>query len=193
MARHVRRAGTVPLVARADLEFRTIPALVRASADRFADLDGLVDGDLRLTFPELAERIEATSRAFIASGLQPGDRVGIWAPNIAEWVFAALGAIGAGGVLVPLNTRFKGAEAAYVLGRSGARFLCTVTGFLDTDYVAMLRDTGAPDTLEHIIVLQGDPPDGTTSFAEFLSHASEVSTDIARARADAVGPDDIAD
>ena len=59
----------------------------------------------------------------MAAGLQPGDRVGVWAPNIAEWVIAALGAIGAGGVLVPLNTRFKGAEAAFVLGRSGARFL----------------------------------------------------------------------
>ena len=105
-------------------------------------------------------------RAFIAAGLEPGDRVGMWAPNIGEWVIAALGALGAGGVLVPLNTRFKGAEAAFVLERSGARFLCTVNGFLDTDYVAMLRDTGSvPATLEHIIVLQGDAPDGTATFA----------------------------
>ncbi|HLM16549.1 MAG TPA: AMP-binding protein, partial [Acidimicrobiia bacterium] len=178
---------------RADLEFGTIPALVRASAERFPDLDGLVDGDLRLTFPELAAGIEKTSRAFIAAGLQPGDRVGLWAPNIAEWVLAALGAIGAGGVLVPLNTRFKGAEAAYVLERSGARFLCTVTGFLDTDYVAMLRDAGMPDTLERVIVLQGDAPDGSTTFTDFLARGGEVSSDDARARADAVAPDDIAD
>ncbi len=178
---------------RTDLEFRTIPALVSASARRFPDLEGLVDGDLRLTFPELAARIDETSRAFIAAGLQAGDRVGIWAPNIAEWVFSALGAINAGGVLVPLNTRFKGAEAADVLGRSRARFLGTVNGFLGTDYVAMLREAGVPDMLERIIVLQGDAPDGTTSFAEFLSHASDVSADVARARVDAVGPDDIAD
>src|SRR3954471_3533679 len=178
---------------RADLEFGTIPALVRASAERFPDLDGLVEGDVRLAFPELAARIEETARAFMASGLQPGDRVGIWAPNTAEWVFAALGAISAGGVLVPLNTRFKGAEAAYVLGRSGARFLCTVTGFLDTDYVAMLRDAGVPDTLEHIVVLQGEAPDGTTAFDDFLARASEVSIDDAGARADAVGRDDTAD
>jgi HIP---CoA ligase len=180
-------------VTRADLEFGTIPALVRASAERFPDLEGLVDGDVRLTFPELAARIEQTSRAFIAAGLQPGDRVGIWAPNIGEWVFAALGAIGAGGVLVPLNTRFKGAEAAYVLGRSGARFLCTVTGFLGTDYVGMLREAGVPDTLEHVVVLQGDAPDGTTSFADFLTRASEVSSADARARADAIGSDDVCD
>jgi acyl-CoA synthetase (AMP-forming)/AMP-acid ligase II len=180
-------------VTRADLEFGTIPALVRASAERFPDLDGLVDGDVRMTFPELAAHIEKTSRAFLAAGLHPGDRVGIWAPNIAEWVFAALGAISAGGVLVPLNTRFKGAEAAYVLQRSGARFLCTVTGFLDTDYVAMLRDAGMPDSLERVVVLQGEAPDGTTAFSDFLARSGEVSSDDARARADAVRPDDVSD
>ena len=105
---HRRRVAEAVAVTRADLEFGTIPALVRASAERFPDLDGLVDGDLRLTFPELAARIEETSRAFMAAGLEPGDRVGIWAPNIAEWVFAALGAIGAGGVLVPLEHPVQG-------------------------------------------------------------------------------------
>ena len=166
---------------RADLEFGTIPRLVRASATRFPDLDGLVDGDVRLSFPELAGRIEEATRAFIAAGLEPGDRVGVWAPNIGEWVIAALGALGAGGVLVPLNTRFKGTEAAFVLGRSGARFLCTVNGFLGTDYVAMLREAGpVPDTLEQIVVLQGDAPEGTTTFAEFLARAGEVSVDAAR-------------
>jgi acyl-CoA synthetase (AMP-forming)/AMP-acid ligase II len=181
-------------VTRADLEFGTIPALVRASAERFPDLEGLVDSDLRLTFPELAGRIERASRAFMAAGLEPGDRVAIWAPNTAEWVFAALGAIDAGGVLVPLNTRFKGAEAAYVLGRSGARFLCTVNGFLDTDYVALLRDAGpVPDSLERIVVLQGEAPEGTVTFDEFLGHADEVTSDAARARADAVQPDDVSD
>ncbi len=149
---------------------------------------------MRLTFPELADRIEQASRAFMAAGLEPGDRVGVWAPNSAEWVIAALGALGAGGVLVPLNTRFKGAEAAFVLGRSGARFLCTVNGFLGTDYVALLRDAGPlPETLEQIIVLQGDAPDATLSFTSFLARADEISLDAARERADAVGPDDISD
>jgi acyl-CoA synthetase (AMP-forming)/AMP-acid ligase II len=96
-------------------------------------------------------------------------------------------------VLVPLNTRFKGAEAAFALGRSGARFLCTVNGFLGTDYAGMLRDAGVPDTLERIVILQGDAPEGTTSFADFLSRADEVSIGDARARADAVRPDDVSD
>jgi len=181
-------------VTRADLEFGTIPALVRESASRFPELDGLVDGDVRLTFPELAARIEESSRAFMAAGLEPGDRVGVWAPNIAEWVLVALGALGAGGVLVPLNTRFKGAEATFVLGRSGARFLGTVNGFLGNNYVAMLREAGRlPPTLEQIVVLRGDAPEGTTSFMDFLARADEVSVEAARARADDINPDDVAD
>lgn len=179
---------------RADLEYRTLPALVRASAERFPELDGLVDGELRLTFPQLATRIEEASRAFIAAGLEAGDRVAVWAPNIAEWVLAAFGALGAGGVIVPLNTRFKGPEAEYVLERSGARFLCTVNGFLGTDFVAMLRDAGpVPETLEQIIVLRGDAPVGTLAFVEFLEGASAVAAEIAGARADAIGPDDVSD
>jgi HIP---CoA ligase len=181
-------------VTRADLEFGTIPRLVRASARRFPELDGLVDGDVRLSFPELAARIDEAARAFMATGLQPGDRVGVWAPNVAEWVIAALGALGAGGVLVPLNTRFKGAEATFVLGRSGARLLCTVNGFLGNDYVAMLRDAGPrPEALEHIVVLKGDAPAGTISFTDFLSRAGDVTPEAARARADAIAPDDVAD
>jgi acyl-CoA synthetase (AMP-forming)/AMP-acid ligase II len=181
-------------VTRADLQFRTLPGLVRGSAERFPDLEGLVDGDQRLTFPQLAARIEVASRAFMAAGLEPGDRVGVWAPNSAEWVLAALGALGAGGVLVPLNTRFKGAEAAFVLGRSRARFLCTVNGFLDTDYVSMLRDAGPlPDPLEQVVVLQGEAPAGTETLTGFLARADEVPVEDARARADAISPDDVAD
>jgi HIP---CoA ligase len=184
----------VPTVNRADLEFRTLPALVRAAAERFPALDGLVDGEVRLSFPELAARIEEASRAFIAAGLEPGDRVAVWAPNIAEWVLAAFGALGAGGVIVPLNTRFKGPEAGYVLQRSGARFLCTVNGFLGTDYVAMLRDAGeVPGTLEQIVVLRGEAPAGTVTFADFLVGAGAVSPEAARARADAIDPDDVSD
>ena len=59
----------------------------------------------------------------MADGVGPGDRVAIWAPNCAEWMLAALGALRAGAVLVPLNTRFKGAEAAYILRASGATTL----------------------------------------------------------------------
>jgi acyl-CoA synthetase (AMP-forming)/AMP-acid ligase II len=118
----------------------TIPALVRAAAARFGDRHAIEDGDVTLTFRELAAAGLRAARAFAAAGVRPGDRVAIWAPNIHEWVTAAIGLQSAGGVLVPLNTRLKGAEAGYILERSGARILCAVEDLLGNRYVEMLRE-----------------------------------------------------
>ena len=79
---------------------------------------------------------------------------GIWAPNIAEWIVAAIGLQSAGATLVTLSTRWKGAEAGYALRKSGAKLLCTVGDFLGMNYVAALADQDLPD-LERIIVLRG--------------------------------------
>ena len=127
---------------RGDLEWGTIPRLLRSATDRFPAREAIVDvsDGTTLSFTELAAAAHDAARAFIALGIERGDRVAIWAPNVWEWVVAALGLQSAGGVLVPLNTRFKGREAAYILGKSRAEALVTVTGFLDTDYVALLRD-----------------------------------------------------
>ena len=104
---------------RADLIWGTIPRLVEDAAVRHADTEALVDGAARLTFAELAHEVDRYARGFVAAGVEPGDRVGMWAPNCAEWMLAALGVLRAGGVVVPLNTRFKGGEAAYILRNAG--------------------------------------------------------------------------
>ena len=119
-----------------------MPRLVADAAHRLGGAEALVDGDRRRTFAELAADAAAMTRALMASGVAAGDRVAVWAPNCAEWVVAALGALGAGAVLVTLNTRFKGGEAAYILRASGARTLCTVDGFLGVDYPGMLAGRG---------------------------------------------------
>ena len=104
-----------------------------------------------------ARMVDDAARALLASGIERGDRVAVWAPNSLEWIVAALGVTTAGGVLVPVNTRFRGAEAAFVLARSGARALFTVRGFLDTDYPALLASAGVElPALEHTILLAGD-------------------------------------
>ncbi len=123
----------------------------------------------------------------------PGDRVGIWAPNIAEWVIASLAVHTTGAAVVTLNTRFKGHEAAYILEKSGARMLLTVNGFLGFDYVAMLREAGVPETLEEIVVLRGDLPEGTTAWQDLLDRSDRTEADAARTRAAAIGPDDLSD
>ena len=84
----------------------TIPGLVARAAAAYAGREALVDERERLTFAELAPRVERAARALLASGVAPGDRVAIWAPNCTEWAVAALGIFTAGAVLVPVNTRF---------------------------------------------------------------------------------------
>jgi acyl-CoA synthetase (AMP-forming)/AMP-acid ligase II len=172
------------------LEWRSTPELVAVAAERYGDAEALVDGEERLTFRHLAAAVRRAAKGFVAADVAPGDRVGIWAPNVAEWVVAALGVHAAGGVLVPVNTRFKGEEAAWVLGRSGARLVLTVTGFLGTDYVAMLAGI---DGVDRVVVLHGDAPDGTTAWADFLSAGEEVGDAEVERRSGAVGADDTSD
>lgn len=170
---------------------RTIPRLAAAAAERFGSASAIEDGNVRLSFAELHDAGVRAARAFLAAGVEPGDRVAIWAPNVAEWVVAALGLQGGGAVLVPLSTRLKGAEAGYILRRSGARVLCTVAGFLDTDYPALLADESLPD-LERTVMLRGDSP-GAEPWDAFLAAGEAVAPADARARAEAVAPDDLSD
>jgi len=141
--------------------WQTIPEMVLSAADRFGDAEAVVDhgdnpagvdhgdnsagvdhggnpagaaGPLRLTFVELADRVRRAAGAFLAHGIGRGDRVAIWAPNSAEWMIAAFGALTAGGVVVPVNTRFKADEAADVIRRSGAKVVLRQQGFLGQDF-----------------------------------------------------------
>jgi acyl-CoA synthetase (AMP-forming)/AMP-acid ligase II len=197
---------------RGDLQWGSIPGLVEDAAARFGDAEALVDvhgpagTTTRLSFDQLAEQVAGATRAVVANGIERGDRVAIWAPNCAEWVIAALGAVGAGAVLVPLNTRFKGAEAAYILRRSGARLLFTVEGFLGTDYPRLLDEAVAagepvPD-LERVVVLRTDddaprpptaPGDPVVAWEVFLREGSACSPDVAAGRTASVTDGDLSD
>ncbi len=172
----------------------SIPAMTAATAERFADQLAVVDGRTQLSYRELFDAARSFGAALVASGVAPGDRVAIWAFNSAEWIIAVLGLFQAGAVLVPVNTRFKGAEAVDILSRSGARVLVTVTDFLGTDYVAMLRDTGAdlPD-LQTVVVARGPARADTESWDGFLARATDEAWAEVDRRSAAVGPDDPSD
>ncbi|GJM37987.1 MAG: acyl-CoA synthetase [Acidimicrobiales bacterium] len=188
---------------RGDLEWGTIPRMLADSVERHGDREALVDGDLRLSYRELGDRVDMAAKAFIAEGLEVGDRVAIWAPNIHQWVVAALGALSAGGAIVPLNTRYKGEEAAYILSKSRSSVLCTVNGFLGTDYVAQLRAAmgaaaadrpvdGLPD-LRRIVLMAGDPVDDTTPWDAFLRQGEGVTDERLAERQAEIGPDSLSD
>jgi acyl-CoA synthetase (AMP-forming)/AMP-acid ligase II len=188
---------------RADLRWGTIGAMLADTAGRFSGAEAIVDGDTRLSYSDLDAAVTATARAFIAAGLRKSDRVAVWGPNSARWIITALGLQRAGGVLVPLNTRFKGAEAAYILGKSGARILCVETDFLGIDYPALLA-AGAggrgrnrpyldlPD-LKTVVAMNGSAEPGIVDWDSFRAGGSRVSEDEVARRASEIGPDDIAD
>jgi acyl-CoA synthetase (AMP-forming)/AMP-acid ligase II len=178
---------------RGDLRWGTTPRLVREAAKRLADAPAIVDGDVTLSFAELHDRVRAAARAFIAAGVEKGDRVSIWAPNIWEWVVGLLGLQTAGGVLVPLNTRYKGHEAAYVLERSRTKLLLTVNGFLGNDYPALLAQAGVPASLERTVILRGEVPAGATGWDAFLASGAEVDDRLVDERIDSIDPLDLSD
>jgi len=170
---------------------RTIPRLVLGAADRFGSASALEDGDARFSFEELARAGLAVGKSFVAAGIGPGDRVGIWAPNIHEWILAAIGCQCAGGVVVTMNTRMKGTEAAYTLRKSGARLLLTMSRFLGVDYAGQLEGQELPE-LERTVTFRG-ATDRTTNWNDFLADGAAVDDDSIRERALAVAPDDLSD
>jgi len=169
----------------------TLPRLVQAAAERWAEASAVEDGAQRLSFAGLAKAGLRATRALLACGVERGDRIAIWAPNQVEWIVAAIGVHAAGAVLVPLNTRFKGAEAGGVLRRSGARLLFTVSEFLGSKYVELLAREELPK-LERIVTLRGEAA-GATPWRDLLALGEKVCEAEARARADAVCPDDLSD
>jgi acyl-CoA synthetase (AMP-forming)/AMP-acid ligase II len=174
--------------------WESIPAMAAATAEQGGDRLAVADGDTRLTWAELHDEARTFGAALVASGVEPGDRVALWAPNSAEWIVAALGLFSAGAVLIPVNTRFKGAEAADILARSRARALVTVTDFLGTDYLALLAGTGTdlPD-LQTIVVAQGPAPGDAVPWDGFRARATDTTrAEVDRRRA-AVRADDPSD
>ncbi|MFF0743468.1 FadD3 family acyl-CoA ligase [Streptomyces sp. NPDC004111] len=172
----------------------TLAALPQYAADAYGTREALADGEVRRSFVRLNEDIAAATRAALAHGVRRGDRVAIWAPNSRRWITAALGAVCAGGVLVPVNTRYKAAEAADILRRSGATVLLTERGFLGTDYVAALHESGEDlGALRSTVVLRGEPGGRATGWQDYLA-AGERTDDADRlARIAEVRPDDLCD
>ncbi len=175
----------------------TLPALLRQAARHHPAQPAIVDGDVTLSYAELLERSQAVARSLVALGVQAGDRVAIWAPNLHEWILAACGTHAAGAVLVPLNTRMKGAEAADILARSGTKVLFCIGDFLGQYYPALL-DGQRPATLQHTVVLRGGFQSGAArpgdmAWDTFLDAGQQVPPAQVQAREQALTADSTAD
>ena len=101
---------------------------------------------VRWTWRELSEKVDAFAAGLIALGLTPGERIGIWSPNNAEWVVTQFATAKAGLILVNINPAYRLAELEYALNKVSCRALITATSFKTSDYVGMIN-TLAPELL----------------------------------------------
>ena len=188
---------------------KTVPAAVDAAAAAFGD--GLAIAEptgLTLSYAALRTGVRAVAGALIASGIEPGDRVAIWSPNTHHWVLGALGALYAGAILVPVNTRYTGHEALDVIARTKAQALLVAGPFLGSDRLAQLRAAAAgagsdanadfPELLVQLPV-EPDPPSppersaGVLGWTEFVERAAATSDAVIDFRAAAVTPGHVSD
>jgi acyl-CoA synthetase (AMP-forming)/AMP-acid ligase II len=195
---------------------QTIPALLADVALR-GEHPAVIDGTVVVSSRDLDRRIRDVSRAYLAQGVRPGDRVAVWAPNRLEFIEAMLGAQSIGAAVVPLNTRFTGHEATVILARSRASVLVLADGFLGRSFSTMLREAAASAAssstsaapadpsliasavpgLPHLrlVVSMDDTPtdSGAMGWGDFLAAGAAVPEEEARRVAAAVQPDDVDD
>jgi len=123
------------------LLYRTVDGVLKAAADAAPDRPALIVPfqSIRFTFTELDRRVERAARGLLACGLEPGDRLGIWAPNCAEWILTMFAAARAGLILVNINPAYRSTELEFALRLVGCRALVFAPRFKTSDYLAMLE------------------------------------------------------
>jgi fatty-acyl-CoA synthase len=145
-----------------------------ATVARFPDREALVDVEqgTRWTWAELKRDVDVAARGLIAVGIEKGDRVGIWAPNCAEWTIVQFATAKMGAILVNINPAYRTHELKYVLGQAGIRLIVAAPSFKTSDYTAMIEEVrGDVPGLEQVVLI------GTDSWHDLLAGAERVSPD----------------
>jgi len=173
-------------------QLRTTPAVLDRIARQLPDHPAVVTADRTLTFAELRSEVRRAAAAMIDLGVAPGDSVAIWSPNTWHWVVACLATHYAGGVLVPLNTRYTASEATDILTRTAAPLLFASGEFLGADKGASVdrcEVRAALPALRHIVRVPIEKTDGT--WDAFVAQGANLTA--VDERAPAVAPDDVSD
>ena len=125
----------------APLLYRTVDGVLKAAAAESPNRSALVVPfqSLRYTYAEFDREVDLVARGLLACGLRPGERIGIWAPNCAEWVLTLFAAARVGLVLVNINPAYRATELEFVLRLVGCRALVFAPRFKTSDYVGMLQ------------------------------------------------------
>ncbi len=151
---------------------QTIGDNLDATVARVPDRDALVDraSGVRMTYAELGAAVDRLARGLVGAGIGKGDRVGIWAPNCAEWVLTQYATAKVGAILVNINPAYRSHELTYVLNQSGIRMIVIAPSFKSSDYIAMV-DAARDECpgLEQVVVI------GQDSWNDLVARAEEVS------------------
>ncbi|HEX6443041.1 MAG TPA: AMP-binding protein, partial [Stellaceae bacterium] len=167
-------------------------------AERFGGRDALVSRHqgIRWTYGELKQRVDAFAAGLLALGLEPGERVGIWSPNNAEWVVAQFATAKAGLILVNINPAYRVSELEYALNKAGVAALITAQQFKTSDYIGMLREL-APElpsprlpVLRLAIGIGAESVPGMLRFDDVPGHAAAAEHERLAALADQLQFDD---
>lgn len=169
----------------------TIGECFDETVQKFGNRDALVvyHQSVRWTYAHLKEKVECCARAFLANGVEKGMRVGIWAPNCAEWTVVQLATAKIGAILVNINPSYRLNELAYALNQSGTSILVIADRFKSSDYTQMIYELipeiknsawmqiaseKCPD-LKAVIRLHSDKVAGMKNWDEFMSESSVIS------------------
>ncbi|AOE85720.1 AMP-binding protein [Pseudomonas sp. TCU-HL1] len=176
-----------------DLLAMTIGAAFDATVAQFPEREALVvkHQGLRYSWQELADAVERHARALLALGLKGGDRLGIWAPNCAEWCITQFASAKIGAILVNINPAYRSSELEYALKQSGCRWVICADAFKTSDYHAMFlglvpelaaTEPGALNCeklpeLRGVVSLAANPPVGFLPWASLQEKAGQVSAE----------------
>jgi fatty-acyl-CoA synthase len=166
---------------------QTIDANLRAAVGRFPDREALVDvaSGRRFTYTELADAVDELARGLLARGVEKGDRIGIWAPNCAEWFLTQYAAARIGAILVNVNPAYRSHELEYVLRQAAVSLLVSAQSFRTSDYRAMVDEAGPKlDGLRDVIYI------GDDTWDDLLAGAGDVPVDAVEQRAATLSFDD---
>jgi fatty-acyl-CoA synthase len=166
---------------------QTIGANLEATVDRFPDREALVvvHQGIRQTWAEFYDTVNEVAKGLMAMGIQVGDRVGMWSPNFAEWIYIQYATAKIGAIQVNINPAYRDNELQYALDQSGCRLLVTRTEYLTSGYRDMVDEVapGLPG-LEKVIYFDTD------DWAELIEGGRTVSDDELTARAASLDPGD---
>jgi len=149
---------------------RTLSEVLRETCEHFPSRNAILDpSGTSLTYEELDRRVNEVARGLIQIGVATGDKVGLWMPNVPEWVIAYFAIARIGAVVVPMNTRYKSHEVEYILRDSEATTLFAVSSFVGIDYLRMIDEVrGKLPRLRHVVIV-GDAGRGMHRMEEVVA------------------------